>query len=248
MEEHILNENYRFTYDSANGLRIYINDVHIKKPKKLFKFFNTDLKSVASLYENYIWLGKPSGFNDPFDCNLNLIKWKNNIVINSPNNVQNLGISSFSEINDELLLWAHYANNYRGFCLEFYPEKLDFYPERENTNFTLEPVLYFNKFIEIEESKPFYSQYLFTAKADRWKYEEEWRLISTLNENEPYYRQLFYTTDSVKALYLGYRLLNEEETIFNLLQSIFHAKYPDKPIFLVTPNPKKLEISFEKII
>ncbi len=239
MEEHKLNERYKFIYDSDNGFRIYDKDLPFKKPKKLFKFYDTDLNNVASLHDNYVWLGKPSGFNDPFDCNLNLIKHKKPIQVNNPSNLQNIGISSFSEINDELLLWAHYANNYRGFCIEFDPKKLSFFPERNNTKYSLDPVLYFEEFIEVEEAKKYSLQYLLTAKANRWEYEKEWRLISTLNPSESYNRLLFYKLESVKALYIGYRLLNEQESIFNLLQSIFHSKYPGKPIYRVTPNTKK---------
>lgn len=33
--------------------------------------------------------------------------------------IENRGGSCFSEVNDELLMWAHYSDKYQGFCLEF---------------------------------------------------------------------------------------------------------------------------------
>lgn len=41
------------------------------------------------------------------------------------NDISEIGISSFSENGMEPLLWSHYANSYRGFCIKFKPDFLN---------------------------------------------------------------------------------------------------------------------------
>ncbi len=42
-----------------------------------------------------------------------------------------IGILCFTEKNDNLLMWSHYANSHKGFVLEFYPEH-QFFDRRKN--------------------------------------------------------------------------------------------------------------------
>lgn len=46
------------------------------KPERVYKFFTINENLEKSIKGNYLWLSKPSGFNDPFDCNPNLISFK----------------------------------------------------------------------------------------------------------------------------------------------------------------------------
>jgi hypothetical protein len=96
-------------------------------------------------------------------------------------------ICSFSETNDNLLMWSHYAQNHQGFCLEYDLEPLDAdHPMRKN----LFPVIYspdlydmtpFMRGLVDSERKNFNPslQLLgFLSKGDVWTYEREWRSIS----------------------------------------------------------------------
>ncbi len=251
MKEIILNEKYKYVYDKElKRLNIHIDGKPCPlKAENLFKFYDTNLNNVAALHENYFWLSKPSDFNDPFDCNVNLIEHENHKELfydeTKPNAIDGIGITCFTEEINELLLWAHYANNYRGFALEFNTETM-----RVNMNgkkkYSLNPALYFDEFISVKNTDKFAMEYLLTAKSERWKYEKEWRLISTIDETKPYDRIIFYEPIAVKALYIGYRLFDEQQSVFNFIESIFLKKYPNKPIYIVYPNPKKLDMVFQE--
>jgi hypothetical protein len=96
-------------------------------------------------------------------------------------------ICSFSETNDNLLMWSHYAQNHQGFCMEYDLEPLEAdHPMRKN----LFPVIYspdlydmtpFMRGLVDPERKNFNPsvQLLgFLSKGDVWTYEREWRSIS----------------------------------------------------------------------
>jgi len=44
-------------------------------PEQVFKFFSVNDNLEKTLKENYLWLSKPTDFNDPFDCNDNLVSF-----------------------------------------------------------------------------------------------------------------------------------------------------------------------------
>jgi len=103
-------------------------------------------------------------------------------------------LCSFSAINDSLLMWGHYADNHRGFCLEYDLEGLD---ADHSLREKLYPVIYTN---EIYDLTP-WAQTLANQdrggfnvelpilcviyKCDEWKYEEEWRKVSVTPTVQP---------------------------------------------------------------
>ena len=96
-------------------------------------------------------------------------------------------ISCFSERGDSLLLWAYYANNYKGVCLEF-----DIKSDTVLSKFCSK-VNYTRAFCQNANS--FDNYYL---KSDEWAHEQEWRIVcSTTNEYLP--------TTSLRAIILGDR-------------------------------------------
>lgn len=252
-KEVILNDRYKYVFDSdLNFMRIHIDGVPCPlSPRTLFKFYDTNLLSIASLHENYFWLSNPKEFNDPFDCNINLIEFED--LENFPestsikrNNVSNIGVTCFTEEINEPLMWAHYANNYYGFVLELDSEHIRVNLYNRERKKSLNPVLYFDKFIKVKNTDSFAMEYWLTAKSDKWKYEKEWRILADVDDSVPYDRIAFYEPITIKAIYIGHRLFDENESVFNLLESIFATKYPDKPIFIVYLHPYKLELQFQQ--
>ena len=108
----------------TNEYEYFDNGILIPRKKDiLYKYLTFNENTIASLMNCYLWLTNPVSFNDPFDCNKNLIvdyaedtaeiKW------NTRNYFKNIGVSSFSEEKCHPLMWAHYTNNYRGIAIEF---------------------------------------------------------------------------------------------------------------------------------
>lgn len=92
------------------------------------------------------------------------------------------GVSCFSESDDSLLMWAHYANHHRGICVEY-----DLLEINQALRFTAVPVIYseqrtcFNS-LELQDQriKDDAERLLvlsLTSKSHEWSYEKEWRII-----------------------------------------------------------------------
>ncbi|WP_428737440.1 DUF2971 domain-containing protein [Sulfurimonas sp.] len=128
-------------------------------------------------------------------------------------------LCSFSEINDSLLMWAHYADYHKGFCIEYDIENIPYSDYRRRF---LYPVIYSDSmfdatehFMQDAKSENFNSLHLIKAglvKAKDWTYEKEWRLIfssGTLAQEQSYYM------GKPKAVFLGTRISesNQEKLV-----------------------------------
>ena len=89
------------------------------------------------------------------------------------------GISCFSEREDSLLMWAHYANNHRGICVEYNLLNIN-----KELGVTAVPIIYSNDrtcFDSIESygEKDIWEFFIesLTSKSMEWNYEKEWRII-----------------------------------------------------------------------
>lgn len=90
------------------------------------------------------------------------------------------GISCLSESDDSLLMWAHYANNHSGVCVEY--ELLEI---NKQLGFSPVPVIYSNEracfrslnmdTINADATELFIKS--LTSKSPEWSYEKEWRII-----------------------------------------------------------------------
>lgn len=91
-----------------------------------------------------------------------------------------IGVSCLSESDDSLLMWAHYASNHCGMCVEY--ELLEI---NSQLKFTPVPIIYseericFNSLntttVERDTTKMFLES--LTTKSPEWSYEKEWRII-----------------------------------------------------------------------
>lgn len=81
------------------------------------------------------------------------------------------GIACFSEHFDNILMWSHYANGHRGFCLEF---DTSFDPFVKATN-----VNYSQKLPEFQRTDKGLDLLMILArtKSIGWSYEKEWRVF-----------------------------------------------------------------------
>lgn len=120
----------------------------ISKPKSIFKYVDFDtLKLIIS--DKTLKFSNPADFNDPFDCDVELIDFVFNEKVSSitkqeinyierylgkaldnsfkenmykaaqVEKVRCSRVSCFSLKNDIVLMWSHYADKHNGVCLEF---------------------------------------------------------------------------------------------------------------------------------
>lgn len=87
--------------------------------------------------------------------------------------LQSIGILSLSTRNDLMLLWSHYSDNHKGFCIELSMEAGSVLRNEAV------PVIYSNEFPEITidtiMKDPNSANSLWKSKSKEWEYEDEWR-------------------------------------------------------------------------
>lgn len=114
-----------------------------------------------------------------------------------------IAISCFSETKDSKLMWAHYANSYTGFCIEY-----DFSQSRDIAfQKGIAKVRYTEKRPNLEKLDDYeqYVKQVVCTKSECWAYEKEWRSINILSYSE-YTNRIYPIVDAkkcIKAIYLG---------------------------------------------
>jgi Protein of unknown function (DUF2971) len=98
------------------------------------------------------------------------------------NEVNQMGIVSFTATRDPILLWSHYAGGHSGLCLEFSETT-----EGDFLKFA-KRVVYSDQYPTIRiygDRDPERSHRLVLTKSDIWSYEQEWRAVSPTQCNCP---------------------------------------------------------------
>jgi hypothetical protein len=95
----------------------------------------------------------------------------------------NVGILSLSEVPDDAVMWAHYADNHRGMVLGF-DEQHAFFNRRRSQN----DEFYFLRRVLYADVAPAPSMLaldgdaVFVTKGKQWAYEREWRMLAPLRD------------------------------------------------------------------
>jgi len=162
-----------------------------------------------------------------------------------------LGIfSTASDIRDDprtqvgnMLLWSHYADEFKGFCVKYDAGVLQSSLKENNSEsvFAWTKVDYVNRPHSIDilgDSELSAEKYLSSIqrKHEQWGYECEARLVSTNTGLK------LYSPEAVKAIYVGGRMPEEQEL---LLRGIVEHKLPEAEIFKVTIDRQSYAIAID---
>ena len=197
-----------------------------KKPKLEDNYFSFRCFSEYSLLDiekETISLTHPREFNDPLDTYLSL--WLNKSIESSTDlydtefftllkkSAEHIKLRCFigSEQGDisnmPILMWSHYADSHKGFCVQykFQKEFFEKYSTPSCSLLLLKDIIYKDSIsipdtLNIEEA-------LFTKSTD-WKYENETRLVH-YNTKECKLFPTICCKDCIKAIYLGVRVTEE---------------------------------------
>ncbi len=139
------------------------------------------------------------------------------------------GIYSLSSINDDILMWAHYADSHYGFCIEYSrsPENI--------LGKQAEPVEYQNELPSLSAKDVSSSgggiHKLWLTKSVHWEYEKEWRVIN------PKGGEAFQFPCDIKSIIFGLKMRkNNRFTIRRILENrnvIFKEATLDKRQFAI---------------
>ena len=123
------------------------------------------------------------------------------------------GVCCFSETNNNLLMWAHYSDSFKGYCLEFSTDREPFNKIKKVTYSNKIPKFDIPSFIFEDKGDQILD--LFLTKAVDWNYEHEWRIMHS--EAKTKYS---YESESLKAIYFGPKMdFTIKEIICLILQN-----------------------------
>lgn len=181
--------------------------------KTIYKYLSDDFPIESHLKSPEIKLSLVRTLNDPYEGQLTkqAIDMFSNIFVNHSdvfinykieNGIEkskelaiaaivsvldNTCITSFSETQRNLLMWAHYASQHKGVCIGYSSKLLNKEGVEELMKVNYDSVLYDQEYLdELELVTDFDSEeinsfckHLFTTKSNDWSYEKEHRYIST---------------------------------------------------------------------
>lgn len=150
------------------------------------------------------------------------------------------GISCFSEDNENILMWSHYASSHKGFCLEFDTNFAPFKPVKTQA---LLKVYYSEKYPplsvnDIPNTLPSITQTIFGTKSPHWMYEKEWRLFAS-----PGNRAYSFDTSALLGVYLGHKM---EESDKHKIEKIL-VNFPDVKRYQMQKSKSEFKIFSQEI-
>lgn len=146
------------------------------------------------------------------------------------------GISCFSEKNDEILMWSHYADSHKGFCLEF-DTKAPLFDKAAKVDYRDEFPIIDQVALLLDEDLDQILK-MATTKHTNWRYEEEWRTI--YEEPDTLYG---YEGNTLTGVYFGAEMdFAHKEIIALILQDQnpnvkFHEGKKSNRMFLIEFSP-----------
>ncbi|NJB72037.1 hypothetical protein GGR42_002528 [Saonia flava] len=181
-------------------------------------------RDIESLEQNSFWSSSIDKLNDPWETIVKSDKFntqsksigfflnskrKNALakvegaLMNLLKTLKKAGIYSLAGNYLDEILWAHYGNGHKGFCIEY--ELNDLLSNYSGSKLFSFPVKYSKKppeinFADIPGNNESLIEKLASYKSLRWNYEEEYRVVT--NFSGKYY----YDYKALKAIYFGLRM------------------------------------------
>lgn len=206
------NQNWKYEYhklaldltsNGENSEKVILDMARIvenSRSNMLYKYRAGTLNDILNLSNNKLPFCSASMLNDPFECTYksNLGELDNDIEKER----KERKICSFSERKDNILMWSHYANNHKGFCIEYK------FSDLLRSSGLLMPVIYSKKLPG--KSEPINIEVIFTKSID-WEYEHEWRIIDYNTRENNEYKETFSLINvpiKPESIYLGCNIEN----------------------------------------
>ncbi|MFH1931728.1 MAG: DUF2971 domain-containing protein [Pseudomonadota bacterium] len=216
----------------------------------LYKYCAYNTNALSILINKKIWVAKPESLNDPFDCKIKFAppeihseafsKYLNRTGRSTGNRqsdyetfleglqkfrekaINNFGVFCMSQINYNILMWSHYANQHKGFCIGFVRKNDNLLGDITKT----QPVEYDCNYPEVDPldenggyDHSSFRKMLFT-KAKDWEYEKEWRLVYDEGDREEPLRA------DISSIIFGLRVPEgHKATIRNILADQPNIRY-----------------------
>jgi hypothetical protein len=165
--------------------------------------------------------------------------------------LEKLKLLCFSEVHDNILMWAHYAENHTGVVLEFTCiEKFDSAwgaakPVRYREN--MPAILDEDRLVRLLSGEgtiatPELFEEAVFVKAKGWRYEREWRLVGGW-EMEQEIEYIPFKPEEMTAVYLGCRISGTDRAE---IKRIAMEKYPHAEVYDGSKSATRFAVVFSK--
>jgi len=151
-----------------------------------------------------------------------------------------LGVSCFSECNENILMWAHYTNSHQGFCLEF---DTSFVPFKSLKTQTLLKVDYSEKYPplsvnDIPHKLDSKILTIFGTKSPHWGYEKEWRMFASPGD-----RAYPFDPSALTGVYLGCKMDSKHK--LEIAEMLIN--YPNAKLYQMHRSESEFKLYSQKI-
>lgn len=182
----------------------------------LFKYYPFNQFTLDALVNGYFYLASSEQLNDPIELPYdNLSADKTNLFLRP-----NFRLASFSNNENSMLMWSHYAENHTGLMVEY-----SFEGELPD-GVGIDKVSYSHTTKRYKEKEHYlFNQYMLTKNKD-WSYEKEVRLFAYKRDKIYYEKATYpYKTDDkasvyIKSITVGYKF---PVSTIKLIQSIING-------------------------
>lgn len=149
-------------------------------------------------------------------------------------------VCSFSEIMDSKLMWSHYADQHKGFCIGYNFKEID-----DDLRELMVPIIYCDNLLDSTKSifgttNNSLIMNGISRKSVDWNYEREWRILITPKNKEKCQPQ---KVPVPKTVYLGSRISQE-----NKMKIVEIAKSKHIDVYQMKMRTDEFKLYSEKII
>lgn len=196
-----------------------------------FKHIPWPQEMIGRLTEEYFTDGNPNE-----NMRRTIVDYSAQGIKEALNKFRDYGVACFTQNIKSILMWSHYADGHKGFCLEFGSDHLPFsdikkifkvkytrvYPTLNPVDVILGRIL---------PSKP----ELLLTKSSQWKYEKEWRLFKVKGDTK-----VPYKPEALTGIYFGCLMPIDQKKEF---ATMFHGTHTKLYEMKRSSTNFKLEIS-----
>lgn len=164
---------------------------------------------LRALETGYIWGASFDSLNDPMEGefqhsrSLGLVGAGADYVRRVKKEITKVGIAAFCEVPNHALMWAHYADQYRGICVSYNFSKLRQYMDDDVVFTRVAYVDRTAKLSRVRDDEDMVARRILARKTRTWVYEREWRMLSSGTGKQD------YSHECVVRVVLGHKMPDE---------------------------------------
>lgn len=154
------------------------------------------------------------------------------------NYLSSRGIVSLSANKNDIIMWGHYSDGHKGFCLEFDTSFKPFESAKKVTYSDNIPELDASKILILDEANPNHIVKPLTTKFIHWIYENEYRLIHLDHSLEYNYKP-----EALTAVYFGIKM---DKVTEDIIAMILKERYPHVKMYRALKRDDSFKLDFEE--